>query len=99
MPQETFSAVTPQQSSRRRWWLIAGALALIVAAAVFWLRSGSSVGPAAREGGAEAKETATAASNVLEIEPDIQRAVGLADAPVEERCRRRDDSDDRRSRP
>lgn len=84
MPQDTFSAVTPQQSSGRRWWLLAGALALIFAAAVFWLRSGSSAGPAAQEGGVEAKETAPTASNVLEIEPDIQRAVGLADAPVEQ---------------
>lgn len=86
MPQGTFSAVTPQESSRRRWWLIASALALIVAAAVFWLRSGSSAGPEAQEGGVEAKETATTAPTVLEIEPDIQRAVGLADAPVEQRA-------------
>jgi cobalt-zinc-cadmium efflux system membrane fusion protein len=85
MPNETFSAVTQQPSSRRRWWLIAGTAALVIAAAVFWLQTGASVGPETGEGGAEAKEAETAASKILEIEPDIQRAVGLADAPVEQR--------------
>lgn len=85
MPQDTFDTVTQGSSSRGRWWMVAGVAALVIAVAAFWARSGPSSGPEARESG-EAAEPASKTPAALEIEPDIQRAVGLKDVPVEQRA-------------
>lgn len=85
MPQDTFDTVTQGSSSRGRWWMVAGVAALVIVVAAFWARSGPSSSSEARESG-EAAEPASKAPASLEIEPDIQRAVGLKDVPVEQRA-------------
>jgi cobalt-zinc-cadmium efflux system membrane fusion protein len=63
---------------------MAGAVVILLAViAAVWWRAGSSAEPAAGE--TEATETSTEAAATLEIEPDIQRAAGLADQAAEER--------------
>jgi multidrug efflux pump subunit AcrA (membrane-fusion protein) len=87
MPQEFMPETTSEPRARRRWWvagvLVAG-LAIIIA---LWWRSAPSAGPTASEQEEpKAAEAGGAAADSLEIEPDIQRAVGLAVQPVEQRA-------------
>ena len=87
MPQEFMRGTTPEPRALRRWWvagvLIAG-LAIIIA---LWWRSASSAGPTASEQEEpKAAEAGGAPADSLEIEPDIQRAVGLAVQPVQRRA-------------
>ena len=83
MPQETFSGLTRERPLRRRLLIAAGVIALAVAVAIFVGRSGVSTETGEEVSGAEQAENQ--APDVLEIKPDIQRAVGLADAPAEDR--------------
>lgn len=86
MPHEPLNAATSETSTRRRRWLFAGVLAFVAILAGVWLRSGPSPEPEARPPDEKAAKDDAAREVVMEIEPDVQRAVGLADAAVEERA-------------
>ena len=83
MAKETFGGVSGEPPSRRRLWVVVGLVALGVAIAIFLGRSRVSTETGEEATGAEQAEKEAPA--VLEIEPDIQKAIGLADAAVEER--------------
>jgi len=87
MPQDFMRETTSTPRSVRLWWvagvLIAG-LAIVIA---LWWRSGASVGPPVSEQREnEVAESSGASADILEIEPDIQRAVGMAIEPVQRRA-------------
>src|SRR5581483_1063169 len=83
MERELLTEHTSHSQTRRRWWMAGAVVILLAVIAVFWWRAGSSAEPAAGE--TEATETSTEAAATLEIEPDIQRAAGLADQAAEGR--------------
>jgi len=72
--------------ARRNWW-IAGALAIVLAVAgAVWWRSTPSAEPTAAQQAEQETENSAGAPTTIEIEPDIQRAAGLADEPAERRA-------------
>jgi len=83
MERELLTEHTSHSQTRRRWWMAGAVVILLAVIAAVWWRAGSSAEPAAGE--TEATETSTEAAATLEIEPDIQRAAGLADQAAEER--------------
>jgi len=84
MAYETTTVDRHDPPSRRRWWLTAGVLTLAAVTVIAWWRSPDSSEPEVAETAAE--DAAQPKKPVaLEIEPDVQRAVGLADALVERR--------------
>lgn len=84
MAHHTITSDSHEPPSRRRRWLMGGILAVIALSLIVWWRSTPSSEPQAAETTAEAAERPGEPA-VLEVEPDVQRAVGLGDAPVEER--------------
>ena len=84
MAHDSITVERHEQPSRRRWWLTAGVLTLVAVAGIVWWRSSGAPEPQAAESAAAATERPGEPA-VLEVEPDVQRAVGLADAPVEQR--------------
>ena len=72
--------------ARRNWW-IAGALVIVLAVAgAAWWRSAPSADPTAAQQAEQETEKSAGAPATIEIEPDIQRAAGLADEPAERRA-------------
>lgn len=86
MAHESQNDLAESSQARRRWWM-AGAFAvfLVIVAAVWWrsVPSADLTTPKQEEREAEKPGGEPAP---LEIEPDIQRAAGLADQPAERRA-------------
>ena len=86
MPQDFMQDTTPVSRVGRRWWVV-GALVVLAIVIALWLRSAPSGGPTTTEAEErESGEKAEASAKVLEIEPDIQRAVGLTVKAVQQRA-------------
>ena len=85
MAHDTITSESQEQPSRRRSWLAAGVLVLVAVAVIAWWRSSASPEPPAAKTAAESTERPGEPA-VLEVEPDVQKAVGLADALVEQRA-------------
>ena len=86
MADESLNQITDRSHTGRRWW-IAGALAVVLAiVAATWWRSAQSAEPTTAKQEEREREKTEAASKAIEIEPDIQRAAGLADQAAERRA-------------
>ena len=70
---------------RRHWWVTGGVLAGLAIAIVLWWRSDALPPESGSEQGEPKAEASGGSADIFEIEPDIQRAVGLADQAVEQR--------------
>lgn len=87
MQHESLNEMTQNSQARRRWWVADALLVLLVIVIALWCRSASSARPAASEQAeGETEKADRASSRAFEIEPDIQRAAGLADQPAERRA-------------
>lgn len=84
MERESLTETPAGSRSDRRWWIVGGVAVVLAVVTVLWWRSGPSAEPAAREA-TDATENREEAAAMLEIEPDIQRAAGLADQAAERR--------------
>ena len=75
---------SPNTTVSARWgrWVLGAIAAVVAIAAFFWLRGGST-DPREGERDEPAVKELAEATALMEIEPDVQRAVGLQDAPVE----------------
>ncbi len=87
MPHEPLNDMRETSRARRRWW-VAGVLVILLAVVVaVWWRSGPSAGPPTPEKEASEPEPKSAGTpTTIDIQPDIQRAAGLADQPAERRA-------------
>jgi len=85
MPHELLNDITPNSHARRRWWIAASPVLLLAVVATVWWRTGPSAEPATADRNEAPAEKAESAAAMLQVEPDIQRAAGLADQPAERR--------------
>jgi len=86
MHHEPLNEITQNSQARRRW-LGAGALVILVAVVgAVWWRSAPTAAPKTPEQEEQETENSNGASGKIEIQPDIQRAAGLADQPAERRA-------------
>lgn len=72
--------------ARRNWWVAGGLVIVLAVVGVMWWRSAPSAEPTAAQQAERETEKPAGAPATIEIEPDIQRAAGLADEPVERRA-------------
>ena len=86
MAHESLNQITEQSQARRRWWMAGAFAVLLVIVGAVWWRSAPSAELTTTEQEEREAEKPDGASAQLEIEPDIQRAAGLADQPAERRA-------------
>lgn len=85
MQHELMPPTHPTPRRRRHWWVAGGVLAGLAIVVALWWRS-DALPPGSTTDQDKPKARASEASvDIIEIEPDIQRAVGLADQAVEQR--------------
>ena len=85
MPYEPIPERNQTSPGRRHWWVVGGVLAGLAIAIALWWRSDALPPESGAEPGEAKAEASGGSGNIFEIEPDIQRAVGLADQAVEQR--------------
>ena len=86
MHHEPLNEITQNSQARRRWWGAGGLVILVAVGGAVWWRSAPTAAPKTPEQEEQETENSNGASGKIEIQPDIQRAAGLADQPAERRA-------------